>query len=168
MLSLILYAPMNCTRFLFLIGFALFAAACQPVVANRGNLLEADRLEQIKPGETDQAAVQKLLGPPTMTGTFDKKFWYYNGKRTERTAFFDPETVDERTVVIHFDDAGLVDDVKQVDPKTAIAIAPEDRRTPTVGESLTVMDQVRESLSHPGLPGSIGGRKPGQVLPGGH
>lgn len=164
---------MNCTHFLGLAATSLILAlslgACSPVTANRGNLLDADRLAQITVGETDQAAVQKTLGPPTMIGTFDKKFWYYNGKRTERTAFFNPETIDERTVIVHFDESGVVDKLQEIDPKTAVAIAPEDRRTPTVGESITVMDQVRDSLSHPGLPGAIGNsRKPGQVgIPGG-
>lgn len=131
-------------------------SACQPVLANRGNLVDADRLAEIKPGETDRAAVQKVLGPPTMIGTFDNKLWYYSGKRTERTAFWDPETLAERTLIVQFNDSDVVDKVTEVDPSQEIAIAPENRRTPTVGESITVMDQIRDSLSHPGLPGSVG------------
>ena len=163
---------MECTNFLRAAALAVSLLsglpACQPVLANRGNLLEGDRVAQITPGASDQAQVQAILGPPTTIGTFDNKLWYYSGKRTERTAFFDPETLEQRTIAIRFDDDGKVASLTDISPDTQVAIAPEARRTPTVGEAMSIADQIRESLSSPGLPGSIGSKKPGQVSgPGG-
>jgi outer membrane protein assembly factor BamE (lipoprotein component of BamABCDE complex) len=159
---------MKCTRFfsILTIGFAL--AACSPVTANRGNLLDEERLAQIKVSETEQTQVQALLGPPTMIGTFDKNNWYYSGKRTERIAFLDPDVTEQRTVAIHFDDNGRVDKIAEVSPDQQIAVAPENRITPTTGRAMNVIDQLMENAGRPGLPGSANRRQPGTVVgPGG-
>lgn len=158
---------MKCTRFFTLLAL-LFAvtgltSACAPITANRGNLLEDDRLTQIKAGETDQAGVQRVLGPPTVIGTFDKNNWYYSGKRTERTAFFKPDTLAERTVMIRFNEAGIVDQVVDVAPDTQIAVKPESRITPTTGRAMNVVDQLIENAGRPGLPSSGSRRQPGTV-----
>ena len=156
---------MKCTNFLYtaLLALSLAVGACQPVIANRGNLLDGDRVAQITPGTTDQDQVQAILGPPTTIGTFDNKLWYYSGKRTERTAFFDPETIEQRTLAIKFDDDSKVVSITDISPEAQVAVSPESARTPTVGEAMSLADQIRESLSHPGLPGAIGSKKPGQV-----
>ena len=154
---------MKCTRFFTLLTIAGALAACSPVTANRGNLLDDERLSQIKVDETEQAQVQTILGPPTMIGTFDKNSWYYSGKRTERTAFLDPDTLAERTVAIHFNDTGTVDKITEISADQQVAVAPESRTTPTAGRALSAVDQLIENAGHPGIPGSSTRRQPGQV-----
>lgn len=154
---------MKCTQILPCFLFALVLAACAPITANRGNLLEEDRLSQIKVGETDKAGVQTILGPPTVIGTFEKNNWYYSGKRTERSAFFKPDTVAERTVMIRFNEAGIVDQLVDVPVESQIAVAPESRITPTTGRAMNVVDQLLENAGRPGLPNSAGRRQPGNV-----
>lgn len=167
---------MNCTKFFRpanrRLAFSLFsglilvaASACAPVVANRGNMLDEDRLAEVKVGESTKANVQASLGPPTTVGTFDTSNWYYSGKRTETTAFFKPDTVAERTVTIHFDQNGVVDSITDVSPDQQVAVVPESKITPSVGRSMGVVDQIMDSLSHPGLPGSMGNqnRQPGNI-----
>lgn len=154
---------MKHTRFFSPAKSGLFAAllilatsACQPTLSNRGNLVDDDRLSQIKVGETDQATVQTILGPPTMVGTFDKKSWYYSGKRTEKEAFFKPDTLAERTIMIHFSDAGTIDKLTEISADQQVAIAPETAITPTEGRAMGVVDQIIENMNHPGLPGALG------------
>jgi len=50
-------------------------AACQPTIANRGNILDPDSLAQIKAGETTREEVATKLGTPTAISTFDDKIW---------------------------------------------------------------------------------------------
>ena len=147
---------MKYTRFFTPLLMALAVAACQPTMANRGNLVDEDRLAQIQVGQTDQAAVQTALGPPTMIGTFDKQTWYYSGKRTEKEAFFNPETLAERTLVVHFDASGTVDKITEVTANQQVAISPENEITPTEGRAMGFVDQMIENMNHPGLPGSLG------------
>ena len=152
---LIKYPPMKYTRFFWPL-LAATLAACQPTMANRGNFVDDERLSQIKVGETDQASVQSTLGPPTMIGTFDKKTWYYSGKRTEKEAFFKPDTKAERTLIVHFDDAGTVDKITEVSADQQVAVNPENAITPTEGRAMGFVDQIIENMNHPGLPGSLG------------
>lgn len=154
---------MKCTRFFTILSVLLLATACAPIVANRGNMLEDDRLAQIKKNETDQATVQTILGPPTTTGTFDKQTWYYSGKRTEQQAFFRPDTLAQRTVMIHFNETGIVDQLAEVTPDQQVAVVPESRITPTTGRAMTAIDQLIENAGRPGLPSTSGRRQPGNV-----
>jgi outer membrane protein assembly factor BamE (lipoprotein component of BamABCDE complex) len=120
-----------------------FAAACSPVVATRGNIVDTDRVAQIKVGQSRMEDVSGLLGSPSQVGTFDDTVWYYIGQRTERTAFLEPEVVDRRVVVVHFDSKGVVSDVKAVDGMdTAQEVEIVDRSTPTRGREMTFFEQL--------------------------
>src|SRR6266851_2114109 len=62
------------------LGMALAAsalAACAPTVDQRGNLPEADKVAEIRPGATTRDEVAKILGTPSSTAVFDNKTWYY-------------------------------------------------------------------------------------------
>src|SRR4051812_21889785 len=93
----------------------LTLAACSPTVDTRGNLAEKERLDQIQPGVTTRDDIATILGTPSATGTFDPNTWYYIGARTEKTAFFRPDVVERKIVVIKFDEAGTVTAVNQLD-----------------------------------------------------
>lgn len=142
----------------------LLGAACTPTVANRGNMVEDDSLAAVTVGESDQAAVQSALGPPTATGTFDPNVWYYSGMRTKKTAFFDPKVSYQRTLVVQFDANGILESIDEVDPKQAGNIDPTSKTTKTGGRDLTFIEQVIDNFSRPTLPGSITDKRgPGQV-----
>src|ERR1700733_9114359 len=75
---------------LLLSAVALVGASCAPPPDMRGNLPEKTTLDQIKSGETDKAAVTKLLGSPSSVATFDSNTWYYISQETQKIAFFKP------------------------------------------------------------------------------
>jgi len=137
----------------------LLLGACAPVVANRGNIVDDDRLGQIEVGVSDQAAVENALGPPTMVGTFDPNTWYYSGARTKRTAFFDPHVSYARTLQVAFDDTGKVKEITEIDPNSGADITPSSRKTKTGGHDMNVFEQMIDNFSRPGLPGSLGKRR---------
>lgn len=124
-------------------------AACQPVVANRGNILDQDALSEIKAGISTREEVASKLGSPTQISAFDEKVWYYIGRRTKQTSFFDPVVTEQKAVEVRFDDQGVVKEVKDLDVAGAKEVSPVSRSTPTYGRDDTFIKQLLGNLSRP-------------------
>lgn len=124
------------------VGFSLVLAACGPVTATRGNLVDNDRLDQIQVGQTTANDVFALLGTPTSVSTFDSRVWYYIGERTEQLAFLEPDITERRVLVVRFDEAGTVTELAELDAEDAIDVDPVNRATPTLGRQITILEQL--------------------------
>jgi outer membrane protein assembly factor BamE (lipoprotein component of BamABCDE complex) len=129
-------------------------AGCSTFVDQRGNLPEADRLAEIKPGVTTREQVQQLLGTPSSTSTFDDQTWYYISKKTEQWAFMAPETLDQQVVAVDFDANGIVRDVRHRGLDDAKEVAMVDRATPTPGKTLGFLEQLFGNLGRFNTPES--------------
>jgi outer membrane protein assembly factor BamE (lipoprotein component of BamABCDE complex) len=127
---------------LLLSAVALVGASCAPPPDMRGNLPEKTTLDQIKPGETDKAAVTKLLGSPSSVATFDSNTWYYISQETQNVAFFKPDLLDEHVVSIKFDDKGIVTKIAFLDLKDHRQIAMNPNATPAPGREFTIVEQL--------------------------
>jgi outer membrane protein assembly factor BamE (lipoprotein component of BamABCDE complex) len=127
----------------------LLLAACEPVTATRGNLLEPEKVAEIKVGESTREDVAAKLGTPTQTGTFNDKDWYYIGRQTEQESFLDPEVVNQQAVRVAFDDEGKVTAVENMDLSAARDVQPVGRSTPTYGSQYTIIQQLIGNLGHP-------------------
>jgi len=127
-------------------------AACAPTVANRGNLIEAEKLAEIQVGTSSREDVASKLGTPTQVGSFDENVWYYFGRRTEQYSFFTPEVVEQQAVEVHFDDQGIVVALNKLDPGDTKKVDPVNRRTPTYGRETTIFEQLIGNLGRPGMP----------------
>ena len=139
----------------FLLATSLMA--CTPTIANRGNMVEEEKLAEIKTGESSREDVARILGTPTQVSTFDENTWYYFGRSTKQYAFLDPEVVAQQALEIYFDDTGIVSQIKKLDPTEAQEIAPVARRTPTYGHETTILEQLVGNLGKPaGLAGKEG------------
>jgi outer membrane protein assembly factor BamE (lipoprotein component of BamABCDE complex) len=115
---------------------------CSNMVDQRGNLLDPERLQQVRPGITTREGVQTLLGTPSSTGTFDSNTWYYISRRTEQFAFFQPKVTDSQVVAIDFDDQGIVRDVHRHGLDDARTIQPVARATPAPGREMSFIEQL--------------------------
>lgn len=128
---------------LFTLGVAgLALSGCAATMATRGNLVEDDRLASVREGISTRDEVAQNLGTPSATGTFDPNVWYYIGQKTEKTAFFNPDVVERRVVMVHFNDTGVVDKLETLGMDQAHAIEVVDRTTPTAGHQLTMLEQL--------------------------
>ena len=127
----------------------LVLSACEPTVANRGNILDNEQVAEIKAGVSTREEVAAKLGTPTQISTFDDKTWYYIGRQTEQYSFFNPEVLKQKAVEIRFDDAGVVTSVTDLDLADAKDVDPVDRSTPTFGHDNTFIKQLIGNLSHP-------------------
>jgi len=141
---------------------AALLGACEPVVANRGNILDLDTLAQIKPGTTTREEVAAKLGTPTSVSTFDEKVWYYVGRQTEQYSFLSPDIIKQQAVEIDFDDKGIVTSAKKLDVSQAADAEPVERSTPTYGQQNTFLRELLGDLSHPMPDLKQPGQQPGQ------
>lgn len=152
------------------LGCALLAAglaACATMIDQRGNLPDEEKVARIRPGITTKDTVAQLLGTPTSVSTFDDKTWYYISKRTEQWAFLAPKTLDQQVVIVDFDDAGTVKDIRRTGYDDRRDIQPVARSTPTPGRELSFMEQLFGNLGKFNTPSSASGRAGGVPGPSG-
>lgn len=129
---------------LVVLGAAL--AGCSPVVATRGHLAEQERLAEIKQGTSTRDDVLGTLGTPTQVGTFDPNTWYYIGQKTEKVAFFEPEVVERKVVILRFDERGVVKEMSMLDATAGQDVELVDRSTPTSGREMGFLEQLLGNL----------------------
>ena len=127
------------------VSFATLAA-CEAQLDTRGNLPDPEVVLQVQPGIDNRDRVAELLGSPSTVGTFDDKTWYYISKKTSRVAFFDPEVLDQEVLIIKFDDAGTVSDMKLLGLEDAHQVVPNPNETPTSGRELTILQQLMGNI----------------------
>ncbi len=125
---------------------ALALAACQPMIDQRGNLPDEKKISEIEPGVTTKEAVSQLLGTPSSVSTFGDKTWYYISRRTEQTAFFNPQVLDQQVVVVAFDEGDVVRNVQHLNLADSRPVDPSSRETPSAGKEITFMEQLLGNL----------------------
>lgn len=124
----------------FILG-TLALSACTPTTATRGNIVEDFRMAEITPGVSSRTNVLKSLGSPTTKAPFDDNVWYYIGQKTEKKGIFDPKVVDEKIVVVAFNEDGIVDVMEEIDAER-MNIPRVRRKTETGGNDVTVLEQL--------------------------
>ncbi|NCO03358.1 MAG: outer membrane protein assembly factor BamE [Alphaproteobacteria bacterium] len=124
----------------FIFG-ALAFTACTPTIATRGNIVEDFRMAEITPGVSSRTNVLKSLGSPTTKAPFDDNVWYYIGQKTEKKGIFDPKVVDEKIVVVAFNEEGIVEVMEEIDAER-MDIPRVRRKTETGGNDVTVLEQL--------------------------
>jgi outer membrane protein assembly factor BamE (lipoprotein component of BamABCDE complex) len=130
-------------RHLVTVATLAVLAACSPEKDLHGTLPDKELIAEIKPGQTRQEDVTRILGTPSAVATFDKTTWYYIGEKTETVAFFKPEVLEHKVLVVDFTKEGVVKEVKQVDSlKDGKDVTLVARETPTKGKELTVLQQL--------------------------
>tara|TARA_R110002072_G_scaffold177765_2_gene333797 strand:+ start:815 stop:1255 length:441 start_codon:yes stop_codon:yes gene_type:complete len=128
-------------------------AACSPITAQRGNLLEDYQITEVKAGESTQSDVLRILGSPTTQSTFNNSVWYYLGQETEKHGILDAEVVNERIIAVTFNDQGIVDTIENLNnDRENIPYA--RGKTPTHGNDLTFMQQLLGNMGRFNAPRS--------------
>jgi outer membrane protein assembly factor BamE (lipoprotein component of BamABCDE complex) len=132
-------------RILSLIFIGMTLTACTPTVANRGNLVETYKMQEVVPGQDSKDDVIRKIGSPTTISPFDVNTWYYVGQLTEKKAMLDPKIKREKIYVVSFLPDGYVDKiVERRDGRKDVPIV--DRVTPTSGNEFTFMQQMLGNL----------------------
>lgn len=124
------------------VALCAIVGACSPTVKNHGYRLDETRLAQITPGVTSREEVRRLLGSPSAAGTFEDGRWYYISQKTERMSFYQADLVAQDVVSITFDERGIVREVDKHGLDQAEAVVPSDDATRTLGNDLSVIEQL--------------------------
>ena len=124
---------------------SLALAACSPVVAQRGNMLEDHQVQEIAVGESKRSDVLKSLGSPTTKSTFDENVWYYIGQETEKRGIFDPKVVKERIFLVAFNEEGTLEALQEID-RERMNIPYVRDKTKTHGNDRTLAQELLGNL----------------------
>jgi outer membrane protein assembly factor BamE (lipoprotein component of BamABCDE complex) len=126
---------------------------------HRGYVMDEQLTTGIQVGVDNKQSVEKTLGLPTFTGTFEQNDWYYISRDTRSFAFRNPKVTDQTVLHVRFDQAGNVASVNQTDEKLIASVNPINDRTPTLGRERGFFDELFNNIGtirQPGLPGSQG------------
>ena len=133
----------------------LVLAACSGGLSTHGNITDAEAVESFEPGVTTRDEVAQILGTPSATSPFGEERWFYVGERIRRIAFLDPEILERRILVVHFDSDGVLSKIETLDENDGREIEVVDRKTLSLGRSPTFLQQIFGNIGRFGNPEPI-------------
>ena len=129
-------------------------AGCSPTRVQRGHIVEEQKIEQIRVGETSKNDILRLLGSPTTTSTFDENTWYYIGSVTEKQGFMDRKVLERDVLELQFDNNNTLLAMRKIDNQGMDNIPIVDDKTPTAGHDLTILQQLLGNIGRFNTPGT--------------
>lgn len=117
-------------------------SACAPRLNSHGNLPDPDLLAEVEVGQVNKSDVVQILGSPSSLAPFDGDVWYYVSEKTRTVAFFEPEIIERKVIVIRFDKRGIVTALKTFGLEEARQMEMVERKTPTAGNELGLLRQL--------------------------
>lgn len=119
------------------------AAACAPVQTYSGFLPERNDvlIPDPEPGVDTRSTVQQRFGSPSTTAVFDQTAWYYISSVQERVAFYNPQTIERRVMVVRFD-GETVSAVEKFGLERGRLVSYNGETTPTRGRELGLLEQL--------------------------
>lgn len=122
---------------------AFFFVGCSPQIESHGNIPDQQVVDSIRVGINNRAQVSAILGTPSARATFDQEAWYYVGTKTlRRLSFLNDEVLEREVLVIRFNKQGIVQKIERLDKQDGRKVKIVDRKTPTRGKELTLMEQL--------------------------
>lgn len=129
---------------------------CAPQVTQHGHTIDPEGLASITPGVTSRQQVVRLLGSPSALATFEDDKWYYVTQRRESLSFYQTEITEQDVVTIAFDDRGIVSEIERHGKDQALAVDPDPDSTRTLGNEMTIVEQLIGNIGRFGDPASGG------------
>ena len=141
------------------VGTVLLAGCALSTREHRGYVMDEQLTTAVQVGTDNKASVERSLGKPSLTGTFNENDWYYISRDTRSYAFRNPRVMDQTVLHVRFDQAGNVVAVNQTDEKLIAAVKPSGDRTATLGREKSFFEELFGNIGtirQPGLPGTQG------------
>ncbi|MBM3927013.1 MAG: outer membrane protein assembly factor BamE [Sphingomonadales bacterium] len=137
-----------------LCGVAL--SACTPLRGHQGYVIDADLVNSIQPGVDNRDSVRQVMGYPTIAGQFGQGDWYYVARDTRNYAFQNPRPVQQSTLRVRFNDAGVVTAIDRMGLEQVVNITPDRRKTPTLGRERGFFQDLFGNIGTVGAAGAPG------------
>ena len=131
---------------LICLGLFLGLQGCESQVTSHGNLIEASQLNKLEIGTTRREDVMILFGPASFEGAFNNNRLYYNNQKMEAPIAGRTQTIERELVVLSFDLNNILESIEIRDKSTDQEIVKLDAKTPTPGDTLTIVDQLFTNL----------------------
>ena len=131
---------------LICLGLFLWFQGCESQVTSHGNLIEASQLNKLEIGITQREDVLILFGPASFEGAFNNNRLYYNNQKMEAPIAGRTQTIERELVVLGFDVNNTLEYIEIRDKSSDQEIVKLDAKTPTPGDTLTIVDQLFTNL----------------------
>jgi len=137
---------MKLLNVIFFSAFLLTLSACVKTEENMGYMTGETHFDEVKIGTSTKKEVQKILGSPSSKSSFGEETWYYIGTKVERTAFLDPDIIEQNVVYIKFNKEDIVQDMGRKSAEDGREISFSEDKTSTEGNELTILEQLLGNL----------------------
>ncbi len=133
-------------KLMFLLAASALVTGCNPVLRTHGYVPTAEKPQAVNPDTDTKTSVLSRLGNPSVKSTFeedlDDDVWYYINSVRQRYAYLRPQLEDRTITAIHFNPDGQVTKVAEYGLEDGIPVNYVDRKTPTRGRELSVLEQI--------------------------
>ena len=119
---------------------------CSPMHNSHGYIPDEELVAKLRPGVHDRDSVASLFGSPTSIAKFNGETWLYVKRESEQLAFFNEEVMEQDVLAIRFNKAGVVSEIKRYAMADGRILIPVERKTPTRGKEMTVLEQLFGNL----------------------
>ena len=92
--------------------FLITLISCQTRVTTHGNFFNQDNIQLIKKIKLNKSEVVEIFGEPTVKSTFSDNVWYYITLVQQEKAYFEIKNLENKVLIITFDDNQLVKNYK--------------------------------------------------------
>ena len=144
-------------------------ASCTPKEHQHGNMIQDYQVERISSGKHTKQSVLKILGSPTTKAPFDENRWYYIGQKSESYGIVRPEIVEQKVILVEFDESGRVISAENVNTETLNDLPIVASETPTAGTDESAIRRFFGNLgrfNQPGVGAGTSGDVGGPGAPG--
>jgi outer membrane protein assembly factor BamE (lipoprotein component of BamABCDE complex) len=140
-----------------------------PTPQLRGNKVDPESMKELNPGTSTKADVSAIIGSPTARDSFDDNTWLYIAEVTQQRIGRTLGELDQKVVVLNFDEKGVLKSISNVDQDAALPVTMIARTTASPGTEASFMQQLLGNIGrfNPGGIGSTPGGASGGGTAGG-
>ena len=133
-------------KLVFLLNLMVLVSACEAITTTHGQLIEPAELNRLELGVTTQAETIAILGPPSFEGAFNSGRLYYNNQKMEKPVGGETLTIERELIIFIFDNRNRLQDIEIKDKTSDKKIVKLESKTPTPGDTVTIVDQIFSNL----------------------
>ena len=130
----------------FLLTLMIAVSACEAITTTHGRLIEPAELDRLELGATTQSETIAILGPPSFEGAFNSGRLYYNNQKMAKRVGGETLTIERELLIFIFDNRNRLQGIEIRDKTSDKKIVKLESKTPTPGDTLTIVDQIFSNL----------------------
>ena len=138
-------------KLVFLFILMIVLSACGAITTTHGRLIEPAELDRLELGVTTQAEAISILGPPSFEGAFNSGRLYYNNQKMEKRVGGETLTIERELMILIFDNNNTLQIIEIRDKTSDKKIVKLESKTPTPGDTVTIVDQIFSNLRRKNL-----------------